>query len=180
MDTIKAIETRSSVRSYATTPLSEKEVGRLVEAAQSAPKASAFHITVITSPELLKEINDKALQAMQLSGNDFLVSRAALPGYMPLHGAPLLLLFSAPQESPFGIHTCACAATAAAIAATGMELGSCYVITPTLALTIDSELNGRLQLPAGFQGVCGLLAGYKDGEKYATPKSPLDNVTHLK
>lgn len=180
MDTIRAIETRSSARSYAATPLPAKEIDMLVQAAQSAPKAGVFHITVISNPELLKEINDKALKAMQLSGNDFLVSRAALPGYMPLYGAPLLMLFSAPQESAYGIATCACAATAAAIAASGMELGSCYVVTPTLALTIDPELNGRLQLPAGYQGVCGLLAGYKDGEKYATPKSPQDNVTHLK
>lgn len=180
MDTIKAIETRSSARSYADKPLAEKEVDTLVNAAQNAPKAGEFHITVITSPELLKEINDKALKAMQLSGNDFLVSRAALPGYMPLYGAPLLLLFSAPKESAYGIATCACAATAAVIAASGLELGSCYVVTPTLALTTDPELNARLQLPVSFQGVCGILAGYKDGEKYATPKHPLDNVTYFK
>lgn len=74
----------------------------------------------------------------------------------------------------------ACAATAAAIAATGMELGSCYVVTPTLALAADPAINEKLKLPEGYKGMCGLLAGYKDGERFTTPKQTLDNVTYIK
>lgn len=180
MDAIKAVETRSSARAYAAKPLTANELDTLIKAAQNAPKAGDFHISVITNPAMLREINDKALTAMQNSGNDFLMSRAALPGYMPLYDAPALLLFSAPPEGPYGAVNCACAATAAAIAATGLELGSCYVVTPTLALAADPGLNAKLALPAGFKAMCGLLAGYKNGEKFATEKAVMNNVAYIK
>lgn len=179
MDAIKAIETRTSARSYAAKPLTQDQLNALVKAAQSAPKAGNFHISVITNGDLLTEINDKALTAMKNSDNDFLMGRAALPGYAPLYGAPLLLLFSAPPQEHYAAVNCACAATAAVIAASGMELGSCYVVTPTLALAANPQLNAKAQIPQGYQAMCGVLAGYKEGEKFTTDKQPLDNVTYV-
>lgn len=179
MDAIKAIETRSSARSYAAQPLTQAQLDTLVKAAQSAPKAGNFHISVVTNAGLLAQIDAKALEAMQNSGNDFLMGRAALPGYRPLYNAPVLFLFSAPPQEPYGAANCAGAATAAAIAATALELGSCYVVTPTLALAADAELGQKAQIPAGYKAMCGLLAGYKEGEKFTTEKQPLNNVSYV-
>lgn len=178
MDAIKAIETRKSARSYLDRAVGADDQKTLVTAAKSAPKAGTFHITVVTNKELLREINDKTLEAMKNSGNEFLMSRAALPGYMPLYGAPLLIVLSAPAEEPYAAVNTACAATNACVAATGLGLGSCFVVSPTLALVPDKDLSGRAGVPDGFKVFCGVLAGYAGEEKFAAEKQELDNVTY--
>lgn len=180
METMQAISTRKSQRSYAAKALGQTELELLVQAAQSAPKAGNFHITVITEPTVLQELNDKTLQAMKESGNEFLMSRAALEGYQPLYGAPALLLLSAPAAEPYAAINTACAATTITIAATGLGLGSCFVISPTLALAADTELGVKIGLPAGYAVICGMLAGYAEGEKFATHKNALNNVNYCK
>lgn len=178
IDVIKAIETRKSARSYINEPLSAQALDTLVKAAQSAPKAGVFHITVLTNAALLKELNDKALEAMKNSGNEFLMGRAALEGYQPLYGAPAILLLSAPPDEHYGPVTCACAATAATLAATGQELGSCYVVTPTLVLGADKELSAQIGIPEGYKVFCGVLAGKMGPEKYPTTPQALNNVNY--
>jgi nitroreductase len=131
---------------------------------------------VVLNPALLKEINDKTLTAMKNSGNDFLMGRAALPGYQPLYGAPLLLLLSAPAEHPYGRDNCAAAVTTAGIAATALGLGSCYVISPILALEPDRDLAAKVGIPDGFRPVCGLIAGYAGPDNFAAPRQEFKNV----
>jgi nitroreductase len=180
MDTLQALQSRKSVRNYLAGPVENDKLELLLKAANSAPKAGEFHISLVLNPALLREINDKAHQAMKDSGNDFLVERAALPGYRPLYGAPALLIFSAPAENPFSPATTANAATTAAIAATALGLGSCYVVTPTLALNADAALAGKLGIPSGYTTMCGLLAGYAGEENVAAPRfAGTENITRV-
>jgi len=51
---------------------------------------------VIQNTGLRQRINDRALDAMVHSGNEFAQQRASLPGYQPIYGAPVLILLSAP------------------------------------------------------------------------------------
>jgi len=98
MDVSEAIAKRKSVRAYENKPIPADVLKRIVEAGQWAPNAGPFQISVIQNAGLWQKINDRALDAMVHSGNEFAQRRASLPGYQPLYGAPVLILFSAPAD----------------------------------------------------------------------------------
>lgn len=167
MDTLEALKSRKSIRSYLQKSIEKQKSDRLVEAAKGAPKAAPLHLTVIENRDMLKYMNDLALQTMKRAGNEFLQSRAALPGYEPFYGAPYLILMSSSAD-PFGMATASCAAMNVIMAATDLGLGSCYVVSPTLALKSDAKLSARLGIPNGLTGLCGVLAGYANGNRFET------------
>lgn len=181
MDTLKAVATRKSIRSYQAKSVEDSKIETLIGAANSAPFAGPFHISVLLNKELLTELSHKTLTAMKNSGNEFLQSRADLPGYHPMYGAPLMLIFSAPAENPYGAANCSNAATTAALVATELGLGSCYIITPTLVLAHDADIAKKAGIPSGFKAACCLLAGYTDDpKKYSAPRQKSENVTYVR
>jgi nitroreductase len=137
-------------------------------AGRSAPKAGAFHISVITNADTLKTIDEKTLNIMKNSGG-FLKERASLEGYRPLYGAPALFLISS-LDVPYKETNAACAATNITIAATALGLGSCYVISATLAFKDDPTLQKQTGIPESYSPVCGVLVGYAGGEKFPNPR----------
>ncbi len=179
METLKAVAARRSVRKYLDKAVEDAKLEALVEAANSGAVAGPFQITVLLNRELLAELDRKTLTAMQESGIEFLQNIAAQPGYRPLFGVPLLLVFSAPEANPYGGANCAIAAATATIAAVDLGLGSCYVVTPTLALAKDADLCARIGLPEGFKAACCVTVGYADAQETA-PRQPRQNVNHTR
>lgn len=180
MDTLQTIAARKSTRDYLDTAVEEGKLDIVAKSAQQGPKAGNFQISVILNPEILREINDKAHAAMQNSGNDFLMSRAALPGYRPLYGAPVLIVFSGPDSNHYSPANAACAATTAGLAATALGLASCYVVTPCLALNPDPALRKRCGIPDGYSAHCGLLLGYPAGDGFKAPFQALENINYCR
>ncbi|MDR1617109.1 MAG: nitroreductase family protein [Syntrophomonadaceae bacterium] len=178
MDAIKAIEKRKSIRSYVSKPVETDKINTLARAANSAPKSGGFHISVVTNTSILLDIDEKALEAMKNSGNDFLMQRADTPGYRPIYGAPALFVISA-EKGPYAQATASCSATAVTIAATALGLGSCYMISPILALTADSGLPAKIGVPEGYTPVCAVALGYTESEEaFATPHEVSDNINY--
>jgi nitroreductase len=179
MDALEAIAKRKSVRDYKKDQISDEAVAAIIAAGQNAPSAGPYHITVVQNKELLQHISNLALEAMKNSGNEFLMSRAALPGYDPIYGAPTLFLLSAPQ-GPYSLATASCAATCMIIAATALGLGSCYLITPILAFKADKGLAARAGIPEGYEIMCAVVVGYKAGEKFAVERVKENTVNYVK
>ncbi len=180
MNALEAIKARKSIRKYKQNPVEADKIEQLSAAANNAPKAGTFHISVVENKDVLNLLNDAALTAMKNSGNDFLISRASLEGYQPLYGAPVLFIISAPKGAPYNQNNASCAAANMTIAATALGLGSCYVITPVLGLQAKPELVGKISIPEGLEPVCCVLAGYSDGNAFETPKSAVNNVNYCK
>lgn len=180
MDTLEAIKLRKSTRSYQQKPVEADKIEQLLAAANNAPKAGTLHISVVENTDVLKELNDATLIGMKNSGVEFLMSRAALEGYQPLYGSPVLFLLTAPKDAPYNTASASCAATNITIAATALELGSCYVISPLLGLNGNSELSGKIGIPEGFSPICGVLVGYNAGEAFSTSKSIAYSVNYCK
>jgi nitroreductase len=176
MDAIKAIEIRKSVRDYIAKPVEENLLETLIMAGRGAPKTGAFHISVITNGDTLKEIDDKTLDIMKNSVG-FMKERASLEGYHPLYSAPVLFLISSP-DIPFKETNAACAATSIIIAATALGLGSCYVVSATLAFKDDSSLQKQVGIPEDYSPVCGILVGYAGGDKFSSPRVHEITVSH--
>lgn len=180
MDALKALEIRKSVREYQPKTVENEKLEAILKAANNAPKAGEFYISVVINKEILKEINDKTLVCMKKSGNDFLMGRAALPGYEPIYNAPVLVIFSAPPENPYSLANVSNAATSGIIAATALGLGSCYLVTPTLALNENPSLITKIGIPEGCRPMCCMIAGYTGGDKFATPKQVPENIRYCR
>lgn len=170
MNISEAIAKRESVRAYLNKPVSTDDLARIIEAGRWAPNAGPFQISVIRNAELLQKINDQTLGAMVSSGNEFLLQRASLPGYQPLYGAPVLILLSGPVDAPYSALNTALAAQNMLLEATVVGLGSCYLISPTLALngTEKSDLAREAGIPDGYNLKCAVIVGYAAPEKRFT------------
>lgn len=180
MDALQAIKNRHSVRSYKKGPVAREKVEELVAAANSAPFAGAFHITAVLDSSILEGLEETTLTAMRESPLQFLRDLAETPGYRPLYEAPSMLVFSAPRDNPFGLANCANAATTGAIAGTAMDLGTCFVVTPTLALNRDEELCKKLGIPKGNTVHCCLLFGHTHDPDFGRKQRDLgDNVNYF-
>ena len=181
MDALQAIRDRHSVRSYKKEPVAQDKVEALVAAANSAPYAGAFHITAVLDSSILEGLEETTLAAMRESPLQFLRDLAETPGYRPLYEAPSMLIFSAPAANPFGLANCANAATTGAIAGTALGLGTCFVVTPTLALNRDKALCKKLGVPDESQVHCCLLFGHTDDpEAGRKPRDLGDNCNYYK
>lgn len=181
MEFDEVIKKRKSVRSYLDEEINDDDLKKIAKSGQIAPKAGEFQITIIKNKNIVKEINDLALNAMKNSGNEFLEERAAIPGYQPLYGAPVLILLSAPDENEYGGLTSSCAAENMILTATNLGLGSCYMITPTLAFLVKSEeLSKKLNLPKGFKVLCGIAIGKEGPSEDMNPElEKIDNVNFV-
>ena len=183
MNISEAIKKRKSVRAYLDKPVLEDDLAKIVEAGRWAPNAGEFQISVIRNAGLRQRINDRAHDAMVHSKIEFLRQRVSLPGYQPLYGAPVLILLSGPTEAPHSAANAALAAENMLLEATGLGLGSCYVVSPTLALNGEEnrDLAQEAGIPDGYALQCGVIVGYAAGEnKFSvgerTKKGSVNNV----
>jgi FMN reductase [NAD(P)H] len=169
MDTGEAIRARKSIRAYEDRAVAADMVAKIVEAGQWAPNAGPFQITVITNSTLKQKINDRALNAMINSDNEFARQRAALPGYQPLYGAPVFILLSAP-DAPVAAANASLAAQNMLLEATGLGLGSCYLMSPTRVLNGDGnrDLADEAGVPKGYSVQCAVIVGYAATENKFT------------
>ncbi|MCJ7596008.1 MAG: nitroreductase family protein [Desulfobacterales bacterium] len=151
-------------------PVLSDDLAKIVEAGRWAPNAGPFQISVVRSTGLRQRINDRTLDAMVHSGNEFLQQRASLPGYQPIYGAPVLILLSGPTDTPHSARNTALAAENMLLEATGLGLGSCYLFSPTLALNGENnrDLAREAGLPDGYAVQCAVIVGYAAAENKFT------------
>jgi len=173
MTITEAIAQRKSLRAYLDRQIPADDLDKIIEAGRCAPNAGPFGISVIRRADLRKKVNDRTLDAMIHSGIEFLQQRAALPGYQPLYGAPMLILLSAPDNSPYGALNAALAAENMLLEATARGLGSCFLVSPTLALNgaKNGDLAREAGIPEGYSLTCAVIVGYAAAEdKYTAPE----------
>ena len=160
MNISEQIANRKSVRAYLDKQIPTDDLEEIIEAGRWAPNAGPFQISVVRNQELRQRINDQTHEAMLNSGIEFLQHRASLPGYQPLYGAPVLILLSGPADAPYSAINTALAAENMLLEATGLGLGSCFIITPTLALKTNRDLAQEAGIPDNFTLQCAVIIGY--------------------
>ncbi len=179
MEAMEAILKRKSVRSYKQEAPTDEQLKALADAGLSGPGGGAVHLSVVQKADLIKRINDITKAAM-LASEGFAKERASLPGYEPLYGAPVLMLFSAPDQN--GLANCACAAENVLIAATGLGLGSCFLMSIKSAFSGSEgpELLKQCGVPEGYTVCCGVIAGIGDGDKFSSANRKVRTVNYVK
>ena len=158
MNTLEAICSRKSIRSYTGESITNEELNTLLKAANASPvgmgQFESLHLTVITNKELLGKI--EATTAAMFGK----------PDMHPLYGAPTLILVSSKKPAPMmenvAYSNAAIMVHNMALAATELGVGSCYIWGATAALSRNAEILAKLDLPEDFIPCCAIALGKTD------------------
>jgi len=171
METLKAMKTRKSTRSY-TGSLSEADLQAVLIAGEAAPigmgKYEEMHMTVIRDQELMNEINASAAAFFKN------------PEMVPLYGAPCLILISTKIENPamgnVPFSDAAVMAENMTLMATDIGIGSCLIWGAIAGLNSNPALVEKLGLPEGHTPCCGVVVG-DTTESFVERDIPEDRIT---
>lgn len=163
MELQEAMNIRKSVRSYTGEQISREQLDSILTAAYEAPigmgKYDSIHFTIITNPELLKEID---ANAAKFFGN---------PSMHPLYGAPMLIVISSNSEGNVASANVGFILQNMSLAAVEEGIGHCDIYGAIAALSQDKVLLGKLNIPDGFTPL-GALAVGKTTEVYTKREIP--------
>ena len=171
MNTMEAICSRKSVRSYTGESITAEELSTILKAANASPvgmgQFDSLHLTVITSKELLRKI-EKVTAAM-----------FGKPDMHPLYNAPMLVLVSSKEPAPMMENVvysnAAIMVHNMALAATELGIGSCYIWGAVAAASHNPEILSELKLPEGLIPCCAICLG-KTEETYELREAPVNKI----
>jgi len=188
MDFFEVLKNRKSVRAYQDKEVEAEKLKAVVEAGNMAagtPTAGPRYFNVITDQALIRRISEKTKEMMRQSPIERARQVGNNPKYDPTFHAPALVFVSVKGDLPEMMAGIASQNAAAAgenmlLAAKALGLGSCYVGSPTMALS-DPEIRRAAQIPEGVRPVCTILLGYaQDDSPHASrPENP-ENIIYVK
>ena len=182
---LETIRNRRSIQRFKPEQIGERELEAIVESALLAPSAvnaHPWHFLVIQEKRTLDRMAQLMRENMLKSGNEFMVRRASDPSFSPFYGAPTLILISADAKDRFGQFDCAAAAQDIALAAESLGVGSCIMAMTSLLFASQEgvELARSLGVPDGYDHVCAVALGYKDGPAAPAPPRKRDVVNYVR
>ena len=157
MNTFDCLFNRKSVKSYNGEKISDDLLDKIILAANASPggmgRYDNMHLTVIQNKDMINLID---AEAAKFFGN---------PSSHPLYGAPTLVLVSTKiEKANVSYSNAAIMVHNMAIAATDLNVGSCYIWGAVAALNENPKLIEKLNLPEGFTPCCGIILGKFDGK----------------
>ena len=157
---------RKSVRSYTGKSITDEELNIILKAADASPvglkQYENLHLTVISNKDLLDKIEDVTAKAF----NNYDRKR--------LYEAPMLIIISSkymPNMENVMYSNAAIMSHNISLAATELNIGSCYIWGATAAISRNEELLKEFNLPQGFVVCCGVILGKTD-EVYEIKEIP--------
>jgi nitroreductase len=167
VDISDAIMGRRSVREYATQPIDESTIRRLVDAAVHAPNAvnqQPWTFTVVRDQGALDQVSRDAkthMLATMPAGaqSDHFRSLLGDASFQIFYHAPALILISAVAPGPWIVEDCALAAENLMLAAFAEGLGSCWIGFAQSYLN-TSDGKHALGLPAASVPVAPIIVGH--------------------
>jgi nitroreductase len=131
----EAISGRRSVREYASEPVDEPTLRRLIGASVKAPNAvndQPWAFTVVRDQALLDRISREAkahmLETMRPgSRSEHFRARLSDPEFQIFYFAPALVVISAVADGPWIVEDCSLAAENLMLAAYSEHLGTCWI-----------------------------------------------------
>ena len=153
---METILKRKSVRSYTEEIISEDKLKLILKECDASPvglkQYESLHVTVITNKKLLNKIEIEAGKMFKK------------PDMHPLYGASVLLVISSkklPEHMANVMYSnAAIMAHNISLAATSLNIGSCYIWGAIAAISNNEEILKELNLPSGFIPCCSVCLGH--------------------
>lgn len=152
MDFYEVLEKRVSTRQYTEEKISGGDIEKLIDAAYKAPIGMGAYdncrLTVIKDKSLIKEISSEYQEKLEKKSD-------------PLFNAPVLIIFSSNnKENDLRFQDAGCLLENISLAATNLNLGSCYIRGVFSALGDEASYIEKLNLDEGFYPVSGIVIGH--------------------
>ena len=168
---IEAIESRRSIRAYKDTPVEREKLQLLAECGVWAPSAMGrqeWEVRIVDSKEWIDGCTAAYLKAVEGTGKaDYMLT----PTFKNIfRNAPAVIFVGAP-EGVFAGENVGCLAQNIMLAATELELGTCFLgsVQMMFAEPALAEYLSTLQFSAGYRLRYALAVGYPDEEPEAKP-----------
>jgi nitroreductase len=174
-DTIRSIMERRSIRNFLAQPLTGDELAVLRDAALASPSAinaQPWQFHFITRQDVIKAINQAALDHFRMTGNQAVLDRMSARHPSIFYGAPLLVIITLPQGR--GLLDAGIAAENLALAAQGLGLGSCIIGLAEAAFQSDAAaaIAAQIKMPAGYEFAISVAIGHPASTKEAHDMHP--------
>lgn len=155
MDFYDVLSKRVSTRKFTDEKISGEDIKILLDAANKAPIAmgqyDSSRLTVIEDRNLIKEISQ---EYKDFTGKD---SDA-------LYNAPVFIIFSSNKDNTSKYEDAGCVLENIALAATNLNLGSCYIRGLVNKLGNEAKYIDKLMLDRGYYPVSGIIVGHSEDE----------------
>ena len=182
-ETLKTIAERYSCRDFTGDPLTEAQVGAIVDAALAAPSAmnrQPWHVIVITDKALIDEMDTDSMHILASAEDKSSYERILSRGGKVFYNAPCMIL-AASDGSTYGALDCGILSQNVALAAHSLGLGNviCGMANISLSGLRGAEWKKRLQFPAGFEFGMSILVGTAKSGKEPHEHDPA-KVTYVR
>lgn len=177
LNTLDAINQRSSVRSFRGNGISRETVHHLLAAAVRAPTAmhqEPWAFAVIQDRQLLKSLSDRAKPHFVAEMHHAHFDSDSLrffesPDFNIFYNAGTLILICGKTSNPLAAADCWLAAENLMLAACAMGLGSCVIGSATDALNAP-QVKAELDIPEYLQVVAPIIVGVPDEVTKRSPR----------
>ncbi len=156
MDFEQVLTLRQTTRKYTDQKVSDSDLEKILQAAQTAPLAAGddqtTHLTLVKDPVLMEEIRNACM----------LTSRKTGQKIDALYGAQAMIFVSATDLSEDHIEYCntGCIIENILLQATALGLGSTYIWGCLKKLRKNEEVMKKLCLPQGYEILSAAVVGY--------------------
>lgn len=174
MELMEAIRGRRAVRNYASSPIAQETLKKLVDAAIQAPSAinaQPWHFTVVRNAASLDRISHAAKAHMLriIATDGPMREHLEDPHFQIFYHAPALILISA-RDVDWASEDAALAAENLMLAAYAEGLGSCWIGFAQRWLETE-EGRRSVGLPDGYIPVAPIIVGVPGAEMPPVPRN---------
>ena len=182
-DSLKNIAERYSCRDFSDAPLSEEQLGAIVDAALAAPSAvnrQPWQVIVITDKALIDELDAEGMSILAAEEDQSGYERVMSRGGKIFYNAPCMFLIAS-DGSKWGMLDCGILCENVALAAHSLGLGNviCGMAAIPLSGSRGDEFKKRLRFPEGFEFGIAVLIGTANSGKEPHEHDP-SKVTYIK
>ena len=169
---VEAIEARRSIRAYKDTPVEREKLQFLAECGVKAPSAmnkQEWELRIVDSKEWIDKCSEAYLKAVEGTGKaDYMKG----PNFKNIFRNGAAVIFVAAPEGVFAGENVGCLAQNIMLAATEMELGTCFLgsVQMMFAEPAMQEFVESLAFSEGCKLRYALAVGYPDEKPEAKPR----------
>lgn len=165
METLKAIATRKSTKSYNREQIPQDKLDTILAAGCAAPvsggKYESIHITIIQGDDSRRVISKVTKELLK---ETFHMTDLQMKGeFDPIYNAPTMVMLSAqkiPGLENIEYANVSCIAQNIMLAATDLGIDSVYLWYVAKAVCNDKDALRKLQIPEGYLPVASVALGY--------------------
>lgn len=183
-EALKVILERTSVRSFESKQIDDEQLKTVVKAALNAATAmgrQSYHISVVQNRSLLNKISNSVASLLVETEVPSLVERGRDENFDIFHHAPTVVFLSS-DGTHYSLADCANSAQNMCLAATALELGSCYIGSFVQAFeSKDGDaLLKEFNLPKEYAPVFAVALGYPKTKIFDPKKERVEKVTYIR